>query len=88
MFMFLSLVTFTTKYAQFVQLINLTVIFYALLAFIFGLHLFFLLLSLCIEKSVYLRFMQSKCCPKDHPELSLTRVGYRSNERVYIYVKE
>lgn len=63
MFMFLSLVTFTTKYAQKVQLINITVILYALLSFIFGLHLFFLLLSLCIERKVYLRYMYAKFCP-------------------------
>jgi hypothetical protein len=62
MFMFLSLVTFTTKYAQKVQLISLTVIFYSLLAFIFGLHLFFLLLSLCMERKVYHRFLQRKFC--------------------------
>lgn len=88
MFMFLSLVNFTTKYAEFVQLISLTIIFYALLAFIFGMHLFFLLISICVEKDVYCHFLRKKFCPKDHPELEHSKIGYRSNQKVFIYVKE
>jgi len=67
MFMFLSLINFTTKYAEFVQLINLTIIFYALLAFIFGMHLVFLLLSICVEKDVYKFFLKKKFCSDDYP---------------------
>ena len=88
LFMFLSLLNFTTQYAYFVQLISLTMIFYGLLAFIFAAHFFFLLLHLCIERGVYRHFLYKKICPKEHPELEEEKIGYRSNEFVYVYVKE
>lgn len=88
MFMFLSLLNFTTKYAYYVELISLTTIFYALLAFIFGAHLFFLLTHLLLERTVYLHFLRRKFCPDDHPQLKTERIGYRSDKSLYIYAKE
>lgn len=87
MFMFLSMVNFTTKYAYFVELIGLTIIFYALLAFIFGSHLFFLLVHLWLEWDVYKHFLFKKFCEKDHPEVKTEKIGYRTNNSVYVYVR-
>ena len=88
LFLFLSLINFTTKYEETSQLIKLTIIFYAMLAFLFGMHLFFLLVSICLEKEVYKHFLLKKCCPEDHTELTDQRVGYRSDEKLFIYPKE
>jgi hypothetical protein len=88
LFLFLSLINFTTKYTETVQLINLTIIFYTLLAFVFGMHLFFLLVSVVVEKEVYKYFLFRKCCEEEHPELGTQKVGYRSEEKLFIYVKE
>jgi len=60
--MFLSLVNFTTKYGSTVQLIGLTVIFYSLLAFIFGTHLFFIIMNFIIEREVYKYFLYKRFC--------------------------
>ena len=88
LFLFLSLINFTTKYNTTVQLINLTRIFYGLLAFVFGLHLFFLGLSICIERRVYKYFINKKCCSDQFPELEGQKIGYRSEDKVYIYPRE
>lgn len=69
LFLFLSLINFTAKYTQTVQLISLTMIFYVLLAFVFGMHFTFILISLYMEKDVYKHFLFKKCCEEEHPEL-------------------
>lgn len=70
------------------QLISLASIVYAMLAFVFGMHFFFLVLSIFVEKEVYKHFLVKKCCEDDHEEVKQEKIGYRSNERLYIYVKE
>ena len=88
LFLFLSLINFTTKYNTTVQLITLTQIFYGLMAFVFGMHLFFLLFSLCVERSAYKYFIDKKCCKDSHPEHQWQRIGYRSMDKLYIYPRE
>lgn len=88
LFLFLGLINFTTKYTETVQLISLTSILYTLLAFVFGMHLFFLLVSMVMEREVYKHFWLRKCCPEEHPELAKERVGYRSEDKLFIYVRE
>lgn len=46
LFMFVLLINFTTKYTSTTQLIPLTQLLYAVLAFIFAMHFLFLLISL------------------------------------------
>jgi len=70
-----------------VQLIGLTRIFYGLLAFVFGMHLFFLGLSLCIERSTYRYFIGRKFC-EESPELGGQKIGYRSGDKIYVYPRE
>lgn len=88
--MFLSLVDFTTKYVQFIELIGLTQIFYAMLAFIFGTHLFFLLGNMISERKVYWHFLKKKFCRESYEQegMNSMKVGYRSNDKLYIYSKE
>lgn len=50
LFLFLSLINFTTKYNSSSELISLTIIFYSLLAFVFGMHMTFLLVSIILER--------------------------------------
>ena len=83
--MFLLLINFTTKYTSTTQLIPLTQLLYAVLAFIFGMHLLFLLLSLTLEWRVYWHFMAKRCCEEEREELKVEKVGYRSGNKVYIY---
>ena len=58
----MGLIDFTSQYKSQVQLISLASIFYTLLAFVFGMHFFFLLLSICVERQVYKHFIFKKCC--------------------------
>lgn len=59
-----------------------------MMAFVFGMHLFFLLVSILIEREAYKYFLYKKCCPEDHSELEGQRIGYRSEEKVFIYLRE
>lgn len=90
MFMFLCLVDFTTKYVQFIELIGLTQIFYAMLAFIFGSHLLFLLVNIVSERRVYWHFLKKRCFRESYEQegMEAVRVGYRSNDKLFIYAKE
>ena len=88
MFMFLSLLNFTSQYANFVSLIDLTVIFYLILTFIFGMHLAFLLIAICMEWSVYKHFFLKKFYKDSYEEIEKVKVGYRSNDKLFIYIKE
>ena len=88
MFLFLSLINFTTKYNSTVQLINLTRIFYGLMAFVFGMHLAFMLISLLVERRVYKYFANKKWCRKEYEEQRWMKVGYRSGEKLFVYPKE
>jgi hypothetical protein len=88
LFLFLSLINFTTKYNTTVQLINLTQIFYAMLVFVFGMHLGFVILSICMEKDAYRHFLRKRCCREEHLELEQERIGYRSEKKLFIYVRE
>ncbi len=67
--MFLLLINFTAKYSSRTQLIELTQLLYAVLAFIFGVHFACLLLSLLVEWRAYRHFLRKKCCEEDHPQL-------------------
>jgi hypothetical protein len=69
MFMFISLINFTTLYTNQTALLDITVIFYGLLAFIFGMHLFFLLIAIWVEWKVYKHFCFKKFCKEDYPEV-------------------
>ena len=88
LFLFLSLINFTTKYNSTVQLINLTRIFYGLMAFVFGMHLAFMLISLLVERRVYKYFANKKWCRKEYEEQRWMKVGYRSGEKLFVYPKE
>lgn len=83
----MSLINFTAKYSQTVQLISLTIIFYTLMACVFAMHFIFMVISILMEREVYKHFLFKKCCEEDHPETKQERVGYRADERLYIYVK-
>jgi hypothetical protein len=62
LFLFMGLIDFTSEYGNGVQLIDLTVIFYGLLASVFGLHFLFMVLSLIVERDVYKHFIKRKFC--------------------------
>ena len=67
--MFVLLINFTTKYTSTTQLIPLTQLLYAVLAFIFAMHLLFLIISLVLEWPVYKHYIKKKCCEEDYPEV-------------------
>ena len=48
------------------------------MAFVFGMHLVFMVVSLVIERRVYKYFANKKCCKGEYEEQKWQRVGYRS----------
>ena len=91
MFLIISLLDFTTKYVQFIELINLTQIFYAMLAFIFIVHFAFILFNVIVERRVYYHFFMKKFCTKKYEadeENTHAKIGYRSKDNLFIYEKE
>lgn len=49
-----------------------------MMAFVFGMHMTFLLMSILVEREAYKYYLYRMCCPEEHEELKGQRVGYRS----------
>jgi len=59
-----------------------------MVAFVFGMHMTFLLISIIIERDAYKYFLIKRFCSEEQEELKRQKVGYRSEDKVYIYLRE